>query len=195
MTRRDVAEVTIKLAGGYFIAEAILTLVRSMVDLLYIQRNPWKSPFAMFIGILLPCALQAGVGRWLMRANVHLANRFFPEKTEDISNTPPPSPLAGSEIQAIALSVLGVYFCVFAFAGLAELVYQCIRVRIYYVNVPVKPPEVTRALIGPLIRYVTELGVGLWLFTGGEQLSSIWSRFRHGPIYPGEVEPPAGDAS
>jgi hypothetical protein len=93
-----------------------------------------------------------------------------------------------AQFQAIAFSILGVYFCA---SAIPSLVYLLTRIIGDGVSSGTGSP-ISRAegFLPSLLHYGVQILLGIWLFFGSKRLSAWWWQLRHPELQYAQEEAP-----
>lgn len=169
ITRGDIAALAVRLFGIYLLLQALPLAAYIVTDALQISRA-WRrldSGFALYAIYLM---VFAGVGTWLVVKATRVAMWLLPKAT----GNPSIPAISGSahDMQAVALSIVGLYLALSAFPDLAAIFAR-------YANSD-------REMLPGLIKAGAQLIAGLTLFFRAKRVSAYWQRI-------GMARPPSAD--
>jgi hypothetical protein len=160
ITRGDIAALAVRLAGIYLIIAALPTLVVVAFS------GFGRSGFDSTVGIFIPfCIAFIGVGAFLIVKAALIGSWLLPRVTAGPDVAPTPGSV--QQLQAVALSVVGV---VLAASSLPQLAWAAEQFT-----------HSSRGLLEVTIRPAAELIVGLLLFFRSKRISGYWERIPAAP--------------
>lgn len=175
-----VAVVAVKMVGLYCFVHALPLVYMVPADLILMTTGAGLGPVDAVVNLLHPVAYLA-LGIALVRGAAWVATRVlgFEEPSD-----PPRVRAPSRRVQAIAFSVVGLWFVA---TGLADVVW--IFTQAHRDSRIVGGDVIESAFEDPatLARVTTELGLGVWLFFGSKRLALFWHRLRMQPV-PAHVE-------
>jgi len=171
MTRRDLIAVAFMLAGVYIWAAYAVQFVFLIAPLFPMSRG--LDLFMLCFDIGIPLLLAAAVGwigfEFIFRASV-LARHVAPEDT----GNEPAFPWKCHDVQAVAISILGIFLCVGAFSRLGLIAMQSLFLPEDTMGDVMS--NVTNYLVRDAVSQAFRLTMGLLLFFKASALAAFWRR-------------------
>lgn len=167
-----VAVVAVKIVGLYCLVQALPFLYLIPADAILLFRGPSFGAIDIIVNLLDP-TLYLVAGILIIRRANWIATRVLGFEEPTAEEVRPRAP--GRRLQAIAFSVLGVWFVI---GGLTEAVRLFVQARTY---AEYSDSDVIQSVFdepAPLVAAGVQLALGLCLFFGSRQLASFWHRFR-----------------
>lgn len=175
LTKYDLGVLAVRLAGLYFLAQAVT--YASYLPGLWLYSRGGGQNWAMFASYSGPLVVNAVGGTLLMVRTGWIVRRVFPEFAADSALS-----ATGRDLQAVALSVVGVWLVASAAPEAARLAtqYWWGGSRVAYSNQQLD-------LIPNVVRVLAQVLVGLFLFARAKGLAALWHQLRTA----GVARPPA----
>lgn len=181
LTRGDAAAIALRLTGAYCLLRGgeLIVQLPSLASMARFRIFPPAPEVGLY---LAPCALNVGIGLWLILRTDRLAARLLRHRQPHLG--PPPASvtdpathgsfaaMSGPELQSIAFSVIGVVLVSQSFIPLtlAAWYYFFDQESRYRYQGPLAGSKLIEGLAGLL--------VGIALFLGSRRLTAIWERIR-----------------
>jgi hypothetical protein len=180
LTRGDAAAIALRLTGAYCLLRAgeMMVQLPSLVSMSGFRIFPHAREIGLY---LAPCALNVGIGLWLILRTDRLAARLLrhrrPHPALPAPETVPLSAgsfagMSGPDLQSIAFSVIGVVLVAQSFIPLTVAAWY------YFFDQPSRYQYQWQAPGPKLIEGLAGFLVGTALFLGSGRLTAIWARVR-----------------
>lgn len=168
MTKQELSQIALKILGIYALLESI-QLISGVIN---VFGFPGDAPFIksfIVLSMVVPFLILLWAGIFLIRKTDRITSKYFPSGS--IENIDP----KGSQIQAIAFSVIGVVLVVTTIPKLSQL-----GVNIYALmsrtNELGTRFKLERETIGFGINLLSRFIIGILLFISGNSIANLWRR-------------------
>ena len=168
MNKQELSQIALKILGIYALLESIQLFSGVLSVFGYPEDMPFNR-FVMILSVVVPFLILVWSGLFLIRRTDKITAKYFP--SGPIEN----SELKGSQIQAIAFSIIGIVLIVTTIPKLSQL-----GMNIYALMSRAKEIgaelDLERDTIGFGINLLCRFILGVLLFISGESIANLWRR-------------------
>jgi hypothetical protein len=168
MTKQEISQIALKILGIYALLESI-QFISGFLNVFSFRGDAPIERTLMALSMAVPFLLLLLAGTFLIRRADRITSKYFP--TGSIENID----LKGSQIQAVAFSIIGAVLIVTTIPKLSQL-----GVNIYSLmnraNELQTKFQLERDTIGFGINLLSRFILGVLLFIGGDSIANLWRR-------------------
>jgi hypothetical protein len=172
MTKRGIASLTIKLMGVFILLKSIGYFPMSLGGLYYAFQESQESILRILLLVLMIVGM-AGISLGFSILVIIFSDRIAARLIKDDGLAEmAANPMSKSDVMAIAISCIGLYFIV---AAVPTLISGLINVALYMNrSIPSMRYTIIRTLVIPAV----QIGLGIWLFAGSKGIVKLWKKIR-----------------
>ena len=168
MTKQELSQIALKILGIY----ALLESIQFITGVLNVFSFRGDAPFErslMALSMVVPFLILLWAGTFLIRKPDRITSKYFPSGSIDNID------LKGSQIQAIAFSIVGAALIVTTIPKLSQLSVNIYSLMSRADELGTKF-ELRRDTIGFGINLLSRFILGVLLFISGDSISNLWRR-------------------
>jgi Ca2+/Na+ antiporter len=168
MTKQELSQIALKILGIYALLESI-QFISGVLNVFSFRGDAPFERSLMVLSMVVPFLILLWAGTFLIRRADRITSKYFPSGSIDNVD------LKGSQIQAIAFSIIGAVLIVTTIPKLSQLgvnIYSLMR-RADKLGAKF---ELERDTIGFGINLLSRFILGVLLFISGNSISNLWRR-------------------
>lgn len=172
MTKREIASLTVKLMGLFILLKSIGYFPMSLGTLYYAYEQSQEGILRTLLLVLMIVGM-AGISLGFSIMVIIFSDRIATRLIKDDGPTEmATNPMSKSDVMAITISCIGLYFIV---AAVPMLISGLINFSLFMTgSIPSMRHMIIRTLVAPGI----QIGLGIWLFAGSKGIVKLWKKIR-----------------
>lgn len=180
MTKREIASLTIKLMGVFILLRSIAYVPMAYGGVFFAFQTDVRPGLLQMLFLIMLSTATAVIPLAFSVLVILFSDKAAAWLITDDSavEQPPDSPVTQSDVMAVAISCIGLYFIVAAAPGIIQALINNSIQRRQQIITPFGSPSAMMHFFRQMFAPAVQIALGIWLFVGSKGIANFWKKIR-----------------